>query len=68
MQTTRLKIAKWDGSTDVAHLEKALEAVERVQSVRIDSGAHEAVVQHENAPVEQLTAAVKSLGYLSTVE
>lgn len=66
--TTHLKIAKLTDATDAAHLEKALEAVARVLSVRIDPAAQEAVVEHDGADPQELTAAVKKLGYLATVE
>jgi hypothetical protein len=36
MSTTRLKIAKLSGVTDAEHIEKALEAVPRVASVKLD--------------------------------
>ena len=68
MTTTHLKIAKLDDATDAEHLEKALEAVPRVQSVRIDPDAHEAVVDHEDADPEELTTAIKRLGYVAVVE
>lgn len=68
MTETHLKIAKLDDATDVAHIEKALEAVPRVQSVRVDPENHEAVILHEDAPEDELTAALKQLGYVGTVE
>ncbi|BET68189.1 hypothetical protein ASA1KI_31070 [Opitutales bacterium ASA1] len=68
MPTTHLKIAKLDDATDVAHIEKALEAVSGVKSVRVDSEANEAVVEHENADTGEMTTAVKKLGYVSTPE
>lgn len=68
MTTTHLKIAKLDDPADAAHLEKALEAVPRVQSVRIDPETNEAVVDHEDANSDELTAAVKRLGYIAVVE
>ena len=68
MTTTHLKIAKLDDATDVEHIEKALEAVPRVQNVRVDPEMHEAVVEHDEADADEMTAAVKQLGYVATVE
>lgn len=68
MTTTHIKIAKFDDATDAAHLEKALEAVPRVQSVKVDPSAHEAVVEHDDADPAELTAAVKRLGYPVSLE
>lgn len=68
MTTTHLKIAKLDDATDVEHLEKALEAVPRVHAVRVDPESHEAVIEHDEADSGELTAAVKQLGYVATVE
>jgi hemin uptake protein HemP len=65
MNTTRLKIAKLTADTDVAHLEKSLEAVPLVESAEIDPGAHEAIIRHDGADLEQLTAALRSQGYIS---
>ena len=68
MTTTQIKIAKLSDATDAAHLEKALEAVPRVQSVRVDPDANAAFVEHDGADPNELTAAVKRLGYPSSVE
>jgi copper chaperone CopZ len=68
MPTTQIKIAKFSDATDAAHLEKALEAVPRVQSVRIDPEIHAAFVEHEGADPKELTEAVKRLGYAAAVE
>ena len=65
---TRLKIAKLADATDAAHIEKALEAVPRVNSVRVEPDDHQAVVEHDGADETELTAAVKQLGYVATVE
>jgi copper chaperone CopZ len=67
MKTTHLKIAKL-ANDDVAHLEKALEAVPRVQSARVDPAANEAVVEHDGANPQELTAAVKQQGYIASLE
>jgi cation transport ATPase len=68
MPTTHLKIAKLDDATDIAHIEKALEAVPGVQSARVVADENEAVVEHENADTTEMTTAVKKLGYVSTPE
>lgn len=67
MTTTEIKIAKLSDATDAAHLEKALEAVPHVQSVRVDPETHSARVEHDGADPRQLTEAVKRLGYPATV-
>ena len=68
MNTTRLKIAKLSGATDTAHIEKALEAVPRVKSVKVEAEENQAIVDHEGADVGELTSAVKQLGYIAAVE
>jgi copper chaperone CopZ len=65
---TRMKIAKLTEPADATHIEKALEAVPNVRSVQVDVEENEALVQHEGAEESELTAAVKSLGYLATIE
>jgi hemin uptake protein HemP len=64
----RLKIAKLTDATDTAHIEKALEAVPRVNSVRVDPGEHQAIIDHDGADERELTSAVKQLGYVAVVE
>ena len=68
MPTTHLKIAKLDNATDIAHIEKALEAVPGVQSARVVADENEAVIEHEDADTAEMTTAVKKLGYVSTPE
>jgi copper chaperone CopZ len=68
MSTTRLKIAKLGGATDAAHIEKALESVPRVSSVRLDPQANEAIVEHDGADEGEMTTAVKQQGYIASVE
>ena len=68
MKPLHVKIAKVSDATDFAHLEKALEAGPRVQTVRINPATHEAVVEHEGADPEQLKEAVKRLGYPAAVD
>lgn len=68
MSTTRLKIAKLAGTEDAAPIGRALESVPHVQSVSVDAEANQAVVEHDGADEEQLTAAVKGQGYVAIVE
>jgi copper chaperone CopZ len=68
MSTTRLKIAKLSGAADVEHIEKALEAVPRVASVRVDLSENQAVVEHDGADPNELQRAVKEVGYLATID
>jgi copper chaperone CopZ len=68
MTTTQIKIAKFSDATDAAHLEKALEAVPRVLSVKIDPETHTASIEHDGADPKELTQAVKRLGYPAAVE
>lgn len=68
MKTTQIKIAKLSDATDAAHVEKALEAVPRVQSVRLDPAEHAAIIEHDDADPKELTEAVKRLGYPAVVE
>ncbi len=67
MQTT-IKIAKLADATDTAHIEKALEAVPGVQSVRVEAAENRAIVEHEGADEAQLTSAIKQTGYIATVD
>jgi copper chaperone CopZ len=68
MPTTRLKIAKLSGATDIDHIEKALESVPRVNSVQMDAAENQAIVDHDGADARELTTAVKQLGYIAAVE
>ena len=68
MTTTRMHIDNLTGSTDNAHLEKALESVPKVDSVEIDASAGEALVRHDSADLDQLVRAVAGLGYTARVE
>jgi copper chaperone CopZ len=65
---TRLKIAKLTDASDTAHIEKALEAVPRVTSVRVQPSENQAIVEHDGADERELTASVKQLGYVAMVE
>ena len=66
MSTTRLKIAKFSDATDAEHIEKALEAVPHVASVRLDPAENQAIIEHDGVDVDALKSAVKELGYIAT--
>lgn len=65
---TRIKIAKLADATDIAHIEKALEAVPGVHAVRVEAAENRAIVEHDGANETQLTSAIKQTGYVATVE
>jgi len=66
---TCLRIAKLSGSPDdAAHIEKALEAVPRVTSVKVEPEENRAIVDHNGADQGDLTAALKPLGYIASAE
>lgn len=58
---TVLKLPGIQSAPDLAQIEKALEAVPRVQSVTIDRGAETATVEHDGADRETLRAAARTL-------
>ena len=64
---TKLHIPNLQSATDNGHLEKALESIARVHSVEIDPASHEAIIEHEGANQNELTAAVKQLGYAADI-
>ena len=66
--TTRLKIVKFTDATDSAHIEKALEAIPRVNSVRMDPAENQAIVDHDGADERELTTAIKQVGYIASIE
>ena len=68
MSITRLHIPNFKAATDAAHLEKALEAVSRVTSVTVSPGAQQIDVEHEGANLDQLTNAVRQLGYSVSID
>jgi copper chaperone CopZ len=65
---TTLKIAKLAGATDAEHIEKALEAVPNVKSVKVEPDENQVIVDHEGADESELTSAVKQVGYIAAVE
>jgi copper chaperone CopZ len=60
---TRVAIEGLHGATDTEHIEKALEAVPRVQSVEIDPAAGSAIVRHDGARSTDLVSALGAVGY-----
>ncbi|HLP10057.1 MAG TPA: hypothetical protein VK178_17985 [Opitutaceae bacterium] len=65
MSTTRFRIPKLETS-DVAHLEKALEDVPHVNTVTVN--ANEVTIQHERADIGALKSAVQRVGYVAVAE
>lgn len=63
MQTTILKIAGLGATSATAHIEKALEAVPGVASVRVESGEGKALVEHDGADEKKLLTALRAVGY-----
>ncbi len=63
MKTTHLHIEEFDDLTDAGFLGKTLAAVPRVKAVELHPAAHEAVVRHDGANTDELTAALHQLGY-----
>lgn len=61
--TTTLKIEGMHCGRCASHVGDALRGVEGVTEVRVDLGANEAVVEHDNVPAETLIAAVEEEGY-----
>lgn len=67
-KTIRLRISKLDDATDVAPLEKALNAVPGVSAAEIIPETNEAVVHHRKVEPKKLTEALRQEGYISDVE
>ena len=62
---TRLSLRGIREALDVEHIEKALEAVPRVQSVSVDRGRETATIEHDGAHLQELHAAARSVGVLA---
>ncbi len=60
---TRLTLPGIREAVDVAEIEKALEAVSRVQSVAIHRQDETATVEHEGADMQELRAAARTAGF-----
>ncbi len=63
MASITLQISGLGTTAATAHIEKALESVPRVRSVRVQSGEGYAVVEHDGASPEKLVNALRSVGY-----
>ncbi len=63
MSKIQMTINDLKGATDTGHLEKALESVPHVTSVEIDPAAHQAIIEHDGATLQELTTAVEAVGY-----
>lgn len=63
METTTVDIEGLGATSATAHIEKALEAVPRVASVRMDTGGGKALIEHDGADKQALLRALRSVGY-----
>ena len=63
MDKTHLKIEGMTCQHCVSHVTEALEGVAGVASAKVNLKKGEAVVKSEDAPLEQLSAAVAAAGY-----
>ena len=52
----------------VDHLEKSIESVPHVQSVRVDAGAATVVIEHDGADVDEIRATLREEGFQARVE
>lgn len=67
METTRLQITGMVCDACAGHVEKSLQAVPGVQSVRVDRAAGQATAAHKGADEKQLVEAVAEAGYQAQV-
>ena len=67
MQNTELKIEGMSCENCVAHVTKTLQSVPGVQSANVQLAAGRAQVQHENADVPAMLAAIDEAGYEAEV-
>jgi copper chaperone CopZ len=68
MPTTHLHVPDLQSATDTAHLEKALEAVPHVRSVELETEAKQIQVEHDGANIDELTRALRQLGYSASAK
>lgn len=68
MNTTELQITGMVCDACVAHVEKALKSVTGVQNADVTLETRRAVVQHENADLNQMLQAVSEEGYEAQLE
>lgn len=64
METTRFKVPKLTVA-DVAHVEKAVEAVPQVASVAVNATDNEVIVEHDGADTDALKIAIQKIGYVA---
>ena len=64
---THLKLRGVREAVDLSHVEKTLEAVPRVASVRVDRENERATVEHSGANLEEIKAAARSLNLTAEV-
>lgn len=62
MSVARFKIGPVDPGSS-AHLEKSIESVPRVRTVTLQPDAEEVLVEHEDAAIREIVAAIRSEGY-----
>lgn len=67
MNNTELKIVGMSCGNCVAHVTQALKEVPGVQNAEVKLEAGRATVQHENADVQAMIAAVDDAGYEAEV-
>lgn len=67
MKTTELRVTGMVCDACVRHVEKALQGVGGVQSVRVDRAAGRATAEHTGADEDALAAAVVEAGYQAEV-
>ncbi|MFT3780380.1 MAG: heavy-metal-associated domain-containing protein [Nibricoccus sp.] len=63
MQTTILRLKGLGATAANAHIEKAIEAVRGVESVEMNVGDGEILIEHDGADTEKIREAVRALGY-----
>jgi copper chaperone CopZ len=63
MATMTLKVEGLGATAATAHLEKAVEAVAKVDSVRMDTASGRVLVEHHGADQTELVNALKAVGY-----
>lgn len=63
MAALTIRIEGLGATAATSHLEKALEAVAKVDSVRMDTSAGRAIVEHHGADEQELLRALRAQGY-----
>jgi copper chaperone CopZ len=62
MSIARFKIGPIDTAAS-AHLEKSIESIPRVRTVTLQPEAEEVHVEHDDAPIREIVAAIRHEGY-----